>query len=189
MYIDSHNNVSDIRGQVQGPTDMLTREEQFLIVSMNSPPRPDLSGLWSQYSQAIVHAKRLKSTTVKTKMGVVDVHGNEDNSINPKESVIDEATEFSLLSVHINSMGLMILMLLLVCIFRYLKLAHLKGCWLKMKCCRRKTILINSDGTLSYIQKSQRNSIVSGHLPAGNTPGIKTYQTQPGARVQSQFSK
>ena len=69
MYIDSHNNVSDIRGQVQGPTDMLTREEQFLIVSMNSPPRPDLSGLWSQYSQAIVQAKRLKSTTVKKQDG------------------------------------------------------------------------------------------------------------------------
>ena len=174
MYINSHNNVSYIRGQVQGPTDMLTREEQFLIVSMNSPPRPDLSGLWSQYSQAIVHAKRLKSTTVKTKMGVVDVHGNEDNSINPKDSVIDEATEFSLLSVHINtigiSMGLMILMLLLVCIFRYLKLAHLKGCWLKMKCCRRKTILINSDGTLSYIQKSQLNLIVSGHLALSQQP-------------------
>ena len=106
------------------------------------------------------------------------MHGNEDNSINPKDSVIDEATEFSLLSVHINtigiSMGLMILMLILVCIFRYLKLAHLKGCWLKMKCWRRKTILINSDGTLSYIQKSQRNSIVSGHLALSHQPRDET---------------
>ena len=71
MYINSHNNVSYITGQVQEPTDMLTREEQFLIVSINSPPRPDLSGLWSQYSQAIVQAKKLKSTAAKTKMGVV----------------------------------------------------------------------------------------------------------------------
>ena len=137
MYIDSHNSNSEVTVQVQGPTDMLTREEQYILVSMNSPPVPDLSGLWSQYAQAIVDAKRLKSTTVKNKMGVVDVHGNKDNSIKTVDSIVDEATEFSLLSVHINtigiSMGLMVLMLLLVCIFHYLKLAHLKGCWLKLK--------------------------------------------------------
>ena len=87
---------------------------------------------------------------------------------------MDKATEFSLLSVHINtigiSSGLMVLMLCLVCIFCYLKLAHLKGCWLKLKCCRTKTIFINSDGTLSYVQKSQRNSIVSGQLALSQQP-------------------
>ena len=102
------------------------------------------------------------------------MHGNKDNSINPKDSIVDEATEFSLLSVHINtigiSVGLMVLMLCLVCIFCYLKLAHLRGCWLKLKFCKTKKIFINSDGTLSYVQKSQRNSIISGQLAMSQQP-------------------
>ena len=170
MYIIySHNsNVSYIIGLGQDLTDMLSKKEEYLIVSMNSQPIPDLSGMWSHYSEAIVRAKKLKSTVAKAKMGLLDVTGNEDNSKNLQDSLIDEGTEFSLLSVHVNtigvSMGLMLLMLILICIFRYLKIAHIKGCWSKIRCCRRKTILINTDGTMSYLNKSQRNSIVSGNL-------------------------
>ena len=170
MYIlYSNNSIGNyIIGLGQVLTDMLSKKEEYLIVSMNAQPIPDLSGMWSHYSEAIVRAKKLKSTVAKEKMGLLDMTGSKDNSKNLQDSIIDEGTEFALLSVHVNaigvSMGLMLLMIILICIFRYLKVKHIQGCWSKIRCCRQKTILINTDGTMAYLNKSQRNSIVSGNL-------------------------
>ena len=110
---------------------MLTREEKYIVVSMSSPRMPDLSGMWAQYAEAIAKSKRLRTTTIKTKMrgAVIDVHGPEDNSVKNVDNIVDDRTEISILSVHINtigiSVGLMILMLCLVCLFKYLKCSHL----------------------------------------------------------------
>ena len=131
MYIIySHNsNVSYIIGLGQELTDMLNKKEEYLIVSMNSPPIPDLSGMWSHYSEAIVRSEKIKTTVANAKMGLLDVTGSEDNSKNLQDSILEEGTEFALLSVHVNaigvSMGLMLLMLILICIFRYLKIKHI----------------------------------------------------------------
>ena len=51
MYIDSQNSQSEVTVQVH--SDMLTREEKYILVSMNLPPVPDLSGMWNQYAEAI----------------------------------------------------------------------------------------------------------------------------------------
>ena len=140
---------------------MLTREEKYVVVSMSAPRMPDLLGMWSQYAEAIAKSKRIQSTTIKTKEmrgAVINNHGPEDNSVKNVDNIVDDGTEISILSVHINtigiSVGLMILMLCLVCLFRYLKCSHLQACWLKLKCCKTRMILMNQDGTMSYVQKS-----------------------------------
>ena len=150
---------------------MLTREEQYLVFSMSVPRMPDLSGMRSQYAEAIVKSKRTKSTTENTsgmRGAIVDSHGPDDNCENIVDSIVDDGTEIYILSVHIDttgiSIGLMILMLGLVCVFRYLKCLHDKSCWTKLKCCRTRTILMNQDGTILYVEKSKRNSVISGQM-------------------------
>ena len=52
MYIlYSNNSIGNyIIGLGQVLTDMLSKKEEYLIVSMNAQPIPDLSGMWSHYS-------------------------------------------------------------------------------------------------------------------------------------------
>ena len=93
-----YNNVHNIQNsqnevivQVQVHSEMLTREEKYTLVSMNSPRMPDLSGMRDQYTEAIAKAKRFRTTTIKTRMGVIYVHGPEDNSIKTVDSIVDDA--------------------------------------------------------------------------------------------------
>ena len=166
MYILYRNNSlgNYIRGLGQGFIEMLSKK--YHIVSMNAQPIPDLTGMWRDYSEAIVRSEKIKTTVANAKMGLVDVTGSEDNSKNLENSILEEGTEFALLSVHVNaigvSMGLMLVIIVLICIFRYLKVKHIQSCW--SRCCRRKTILISADGTMAYLNKNQRNSVISGSL-------------------------
>ena len=81
----------------------------------------------------------------------------------------------------------MVFMLCLVCLFRYLKFSHLRGCWFKLKCCKTKTILMNQDGTLSYVQKSKRNSIISGQLAMMQQPGEEVTNDMRMAEIRQEL--
>ena len=143
---------------------MLSRT--FHIVSMNVQPKPDLSKIWRDYAKAIVRSREVKTSVAKLEMGLVDLTGSDDHSKSLEDSILEDGTEFALLSVHVNaigvSFGLMLVIIMLICIFRYLKVKHIRSCL--SRCCRRKTILISADGTRTYLNKNQKNSVISGSL-------------------------
>ena len=104
----------------------MTKEEKYLVNSMNVPDMPNVSSMWRTYAEAIVKARKAKAKekNMGVKGTIFDNHGPEDNSINNLGSMVEDGTEISIFSVHINTICMSILMmvdiLILVCLLGYL---------------------------------------------------------------------